>query len=943
MLLSDLVIYKNDQLSIDATLSDVIARMEHEKESHVVLIDGSIALGILTLKNIIELYASGIERERKAIEFATYPIISIHNNRPIDMAIEMMIDYEIRRIVLTDENDHYIATLTQKDILYYYENYVHSSNKIFQCLHKHNKALPVESNATVEEAIRIMQSGYRDVLIVMRDNAAVGIVTEKDIVQLVYQKISSSEPISTCMHAPIISIGMNEKVHDAIELMKEKKVHHLLVYSENELYLLNEKDLALNYTTALEVKLEAKLRDAKATYNLLGIAFCEIIDLGDTQIIKWLNAEAMMTFQVKIDDPVSRMLGVDNWNRIMDAFIVHRGVEHERIEVKGRIYELTLMEAEVNNQHVLKLFLNDVSELVRLNGELHRRLENTIKSEQEKSKLYLEVASVMFLALDREGNIVLLNPKGCELLGVTNEEAIGKNWFDTFVLKEQIEQSKGLFTAIIEEREEIVEYYENKVVTKSGEERIIAWHNALLRDPNGAITGTFSSGEDITKINESEKELERMAHYDALTELPNRLLLSARLEHSLQRAQREKSKLFLLYVDIDNFKDINESYGYGIGDFLIKQVATKMAGLVRRDDTISRIGGDEFVFILEKIQKSTECERTLEKIMEFFKTPIDTPVGALKLSASIGISLYPDDGESGETLLKNADIALHQAKEIGKNNYCFFTHDMSVRLLERVLMERELRRAIEEKEFVVYYQPQVDLLTGAVSGAEALVRWQNPTLGIVAPDIFIPLAESSNLIIPIGEEVLLQSCRAVKKWKELDLFPGRISVNVSGKQFKRPDAVETISRIINDSTLQPEYVELEITESVLMSNPSVLGEKIIALKALGIEVAIDDFGTGYSSLSYLKTFPIDKLKIDQSFVRGLPNNEQDSAIVKAIIAMADVFGFTTIAEGIEEEAQAIFLKEAGCMQGQGYMYAHPLDEKAFEAFLIHHKSSLLKS
>jgi len=940
MLLSDLVVYCNDQLNIEATLNDAIERMEQEKESHVLLVDGSIAKGILTLKNIIELYASGIQRERKAIDFAMYPIISIHNDRPLDMAVEMMIDYEIRRIVLTDENDHYVATLTQKDILYYYKNHVHTSNKIFQCLHKRNQAILVDCNATVEEAIRLIQSGYRDILIVMRDNTAVGVVTEKDIMELVYQKIPSSELISTCMHGPIISVGLNEKVHDAIEMMKENNIHHLLVRSENDLYLLNEKDLALNYTTALEVRLEAKLRDAKATYNLLGIAFCEIVDLGDTQIIKWLNAEAMLTFQVKIDDPVSRMLGSENWDRIMKAFRAHRGVEHERIEVKGRIYELTLMEAEVNNQYILKLFLNDVSDLVRLSEELSLSLNHTIELEKEKSKLYLDVASVMFLALDREGKILLLNPRGCEILGVTKEEIIGKNWFDMFVVGEQAVQSKELFMAIVAGQKEVVEYYENKVKTKGGEERIIAWHNALLKDSSGMITGTFSSGEDITKIQESEKELERMAHYDALTELPNRLLLSARLEHSLQRAQREKTKLILLYVDIDNFKDINESYGYSIGDFLIKQVASKLSGLIRRDDTISRIGGDEFVFLLEKIQKTTECERTLEKIMEFFKAPIDTPVGALKLSVSIGISLYPDDTESGETLLKNADIALHQAKEMGKNNYCFFTHEMSVRLLERVSMERELRRAIEEKEFVVYYQPQVDLLTGAVCGAEALVRWQHPTLGIVAPDIFIPLAESSNLIIPIGEDVLLQSCRAVKKWKEQDLFPGRISVNVSGKQFKLPDAEETIFRIINESMLEPEYIELEITESVLMSNPSVLGEKLIALKALGLEIAIDDFGTGYSSLSYLKTFPIDKLKIDQSFVRGLPDNKQDSAIVKAIIAMADVFGFTTIAEGIEEEAHADFLKEAGCMQGQGYRYARPLDEKAFELFLIRYKSSL---
>ncbi len=833
MLLSDLITYKNDRLSFDTTLNDAIEQMEYEEEDYIILMNGPIAMGILTKKNISELYAQGVEKERKAIDFAIYPVISIHNNRPIDMAVEIMIDYEIRHIVLIDENDYYVGTLTENNILHYCENNPQALNESIQ---------------------------YR------------------------------------CLR--------NRSMHKR--------------YS----------------ATAEELRLEAKLRDAKATYNLLGIAFCEIVDLGESQIIKWLNAEAMLTFQVKIDDPVSRMVGSENWNRVMDAFRMHRGVEHEQIEVNGRIYELTLMEAEVNNQSVMKLFLNDVSDLVRLGEELALSLHHTIELEKEKSKLYLEVASVIFLVLDREGKVVLLNPKGCEILGVTKEEAIGKDWFDTFVAKEQVARTKELFTSIVEGQQEIVEYYENNVRTSSGEERIIGWHNALLRDPSGKISGTFSSGDDITKIQESEKEIQRMAHYDALTNLPNRLLLSARLEHSLQRAQREKTKLVVLYVDIDNFKEINESYGYGVGDFIIKYVSSKMETLIRHEDTISRIGGDEFVILLEEIQDVRECERTLKQIMDLFNDMITTPEGDLKLSISIGISLYPDDGESGETLLKNADIALRLAKEVAESSYCFFTQEMSVRLLERVLMERELRRAVEDKEFVVYYQPQIDLVSGAVIGAEALVRWQHPALGIVRPDVFIPLAESNNLIIPIGEEVLAQSCRAVKKWKEEGLFEGRISVNVSGKQFDRPDVVETIYKIIADSGLDSQFVELEITESVLMSNPKVLGEKLIALKGLGIEIAIDDFGTGYSSLSYLKAFPIDKLKIDQSFVRGLPENDQDSAIIKAIIAMAEALGFKTIAEGIEESKQAKFLKEHGCMQGQGYMYARPLDEKGFEAFLI---------
>ncbi|MDD2839043.1 MAG: EAL domain-containing protein, partial [Sulfuricurvum sp.] len=415
-------------------------------------------------------------------------------------------------------------------------------------------------------------------------------------------------------------------------------------------------------------------------------------------------------------------------------------------------------------------------------------------------------------------------------------------------------------------------------------------------------------------------------------------LLSARLEQSIERSRREHKKLGVLYIDIDHFKDINESFGYETGDLVIARIAMRLEGIIRQEDTIGRVGGDEFIVVLEALEDITECERILKEIMRVFGEKVETSQSDFQLTGSIGIAIYPDDGDDGETLLKNADIALRQAKETGHNNYCYFTQEMSVQLFERVLMERELRRAVDEKEFVVYYQPQVDLHTGAIIGAEALVRWKHPSLGIIRPDMFIPLAETNQLIIPIGEEVLLQSCRCIKRLIDEGLFEGRISINVSGKQFERPDVVETINRIIGESGLDVKYVELEITESVLMSNPKALGEKLIALKALGVEVAIDDFGTGYSSLSYLKTFPIDKLKIDQSFVRGIPNDEQDSAIVKAIIAMADALGLKTIAEGIEEEDQNLFLQQHGCQQGQGYLYARPLDEKGFETYLRDYKT-----
>lgn len=617
-----------------------------------------------------------------------------------------------------------------------------------------------------------------------------------------------------------ITIHNNRPLDMAIEIMDDHKIDRITLLDENEQYAgtLTKADIGryrdtLNDKEKLQIFLgeasgcraiEAKLRDAKATYNMLGIAFCEIIYVQDMQIIRWLNAEAMMTFGVNIDDPIAKMLTPERWNHLMTLFNAHGGVEHERIEVHGRIYEVTLMEVELLGQRILKLFLNDVSELVRLGDELRRSLERTI---------------------------------------------------------------------------------------------------------------------------------EHIAHYDALTDLPNRLLLLAKLDHTIAHPKRQNEKVVMLDLNLDHFKDINESYGYAVGDSVIVQVAQKLVSVLGREDILARVGGDEFIIVLEGLEDVMKSEEVVKKIQALFENSITVDKIDFKLSASIGIAVFPDDAENGELLLKNADIALRRAKDDGRNNYCFFSSEMSVQLFERILLERELRRGIDASEFLVYYQPQVSLITGKLIGAEALVRWNHPVMGIVSPDVFIPLCESNNLIIPIGEQILRDACFQVKEWKEKGLFEGRISVNVSGKQFERVDVVETIKAIIDEIQFEPRYLELEMTESVLMGNPQVFGEKLIELKALGIEVAIDDFGTGYSSLSYLKQFPIDKLKIDQSFVGGIPHNEQDMAIVKAVIAMSQALGFRTIAEGIEKEEQAEFLKNFGCEQGQGYLYSRPLSAEKFEEFL----------
>lgn len=617
-----------------------------------------------------------------------------------------------------------------------------------------------------------------------------------------------------------LTIHNNRPLDMAIEIMNDHKVNEIVLLDENEQYVgrLTKADINQHCSSLAEKDkfqlfcgesplcnaIEAKFRDAKATFNMLGIAFCEIIYVGEAQIIRWLNAEAMMTFGAKIDDPIAKMLTQERWDHLMRIFDTHGGVEHERIEVGGRIYEVTLMEVELLGQRILKLFLNDVSELVRLGDELRQSLERTI---------------------------------------------------------------------------------------------------------------------------------EHIAHYDTLTDLPNRLWLLTKIDHVLKHPKSQNKKIAILDLNIDHFKDINESYGYTAGDSIIVQIGQKLSSILGREDTLARVGGDEFIIVLEGLTDALKSEEVVKKIQLLFEEVFSVGEIDFKLSASVGIALYPVDGDDAEMLLKNADIALHRAKDEGRNTYCFFSSEMSVQLFERVLLERELRRAVDESEFLVYYQPQVNLDSGKLIGAEALVRWKHPVMGIVPPDVFIHLCESNNLIIPIGERVLKDACTQVKQWKEKGLFKGRISVNVSGKQFERPDVVQTIKSIIYETHLDPYDLELEITESVLMGNPTLFGKKLIELKALGIEVAIDDFGTGYSSLSYLKQFPIDKLKIDQSFVGGIPRNEQDTAIVKAVIAMSKALGFKTIAEGIEKEEQAEFLKNFGCEQGQGYLYSRPLSAEKFEEFL----------
>jgi diguanylate cyclase (GGDEF)-like protein/PAS domain S-box-containing protein len=468
---------------------------------------------------------------------------------------------------------------------------------------------------------------------------------------------------------------------------------------------------------------------------------------------------------------------------------------------------------------------------------------------------------------------------------------------------------------------------------KNGENFPVWMSISSVHNKEGATTHYFSVFTDLTERKNAELQIYRLAHYDVLTGLPNRARLHTLLRQTLLEAQRTKAHGAILFVDLNRFKQINDSLGHAHGDTLLKEVAQRLSASLRSEDIIARIGSDEFVISLVNIARHEDASIVAQKILDSLSQPIMVEEHELKISASIGISVYPDNGEDAETLIKNADVAMDRAKRgEAPDGYLFFSPDMNQRALERLKLESNLRRALERNELVLYYQPQLNLQSGKIVGAEVLLRWNHPGTGMISPADFIPLAEETGLIIPIGEWILETVCARNKEWQLAGLPIVKLAVNISAKQF-RPDLPRIVAEILARHELDARFLELEITESMIMQNVEGVIAMMDDFQLLGISLSLDDFGTGYSSLSYLKRFPIDKLKIDQSFVRGVTQDADDEAITKAIISLSRNLGLRVIAEGVETEAQLDFIRSAGCEEIQGYYYSRPLPENDFVKFL----------
>ena len=572
------------------------------------------------------------------------------------------------------------------------------------------------------------------------------------------------------------------------------------------------------------------------------------------------------------------------------------------------------------------------SSLKELDGMVtgFNRMAKEIARKQQglnQAAIVFENTSEGIFITNPEPRIVSINNAFTDITGYSEDEVIGKNpsilhsgRHDKIFYQQmwQAIERDGCWRGEMQNRRKNGEIYTELLSINS------------CKSEHGEVVQYIGVFTDISSIKDTEHKLEYLAHHDPLTDLPNRLLCNARLEHELQAAKRHTLLVAVMFLDLDMFKNINDSLGHIIGDKLLRMVTARMSEHLRDEDTIARLGGDEFVIILGSLENRKDAAHFAEIILELFSMSFTVDGHEIFIGASIGISVYPDDAKDAETLLSNSDTAMYRAKEEGRNNYQFYTANLTSDAHERLSMETYLRHALEKNELVLHYQPQYSLSTGEMIAVEALIRWNHPEEGLIYPDKFIAVAEETGLIVPMGEWVIDTACRQLANWQQKDMPPLRMAINLSARQFWKPGLSDVVKNILIKTGIEPCQVDLELTESIIMRDAKTTIDTLNEFHEMGFELSVDDFGTGYSSLSYLKRFPINRLKIDRSFVSDIAIEKNGDDMINSIIALGHCMGFQVLAEGVETEDQLNYLKEHGCDEVQGYLYSRPIPADELE-------------
>lgn len=593
------------------------------------------------------------------------------------------------------------------------------------------------------------------------------------------------------------------------------------------------------------------------------------------------------------------------------------------VELNGYYFEIWCAPSRKKN--------NQIDGIVGVLADISERIhaQQKIKASERDLSTILNNMQDTFYRTDSSGKLSMVSPSVKSLLGFSAEEVLGRDMAEFYVEPTGREQ----FVTALKQNNGYLTGYEAPLRRKDG---TIVWvsTNAHWRlDESGKLLGVEGITRDITKSKRTEQRLYYLANYDALTELPNRTLFRDRLKHAITLARRNSTKVALFFLDIDHFKNVNDSLGHNAGDQLLQSMAKRISSCAREGDTVARMGGDEFTVTLEGIHEPADAEHVAAKIIEAMSQPFQLEGHDINVSPSVGIALYPDDGQDIDELIKNADLAMYQAKEQGRNNYQFYRSDMKFMPIETLVLQKDLRDAINQDQLTMYYQPQLNLDTGVMTGMEALVRWEHPENGFLLPDEFIPVAEQTGLITSIDSWVITRVCKQLKEWKSAGLPTYKVAINLSSLLFQQRDFIDNVKSAIEEYDIDPTHLEFEITENILISDANQAIQTLEQLKTLGIRICIDDFGVGYSSLNYLKQFPLNTLKIDRSFIRDIETNENDADITEAIIALAHSLCLQVVAEGVENEEQLSYLVPNGCDLVQGFLFSSPCPADQITAWM----------
>ncbi len=942
-------------LPVDASIKDAIQLMAHNRISCIVLESKGLPKGIFTERDLIKLDNHSPGLLAKPIRnIMSSPVKTILKEESLPNAIEKMERSGIRRLVVVDDQNNIIGLITRSDIVkQLYDRHIEHLQNIIRDREEELK-LTQKQLSIMNELIQTQQ---------LLEEKQIELELALDAGKIFTWKLYARDKL-------IFSDSRMAQVFDLDTAQIEKGIplelfiaiideqDHELIYKSIEHSIKTGENFRVDFRISKgdEVKYfkargKASKNKANEILSLIGI----IADVtGDTKHLlsykksqqqllqaqriarmgNWeLDAKTLKAFW---SDDLHKLLGttaeMDVGLGLLESYVhkadwsaLKKSIESAIFDDKKHEVEYRVQAADGSTHWVYckaKNIKDHSGKVKKLSGILQDITERKYKDEKIRlSTAVFENSLEGILITDIDGNIVDVNPAFSDITGYSYEDVIGQN---TRIFKSGHHDEK--FYAQIWQSLNDFGQWRGEIWNRRRDGSVFPeWENiSSVFDDQGNRTHYVSVFSDISQIKNTQIKLDYLAHHDALTDLPNRLLLNERLNQAIRHAKRLSSKMAIFFLDLDNFKHINDSLGHPTGDSLLKAVTAKLLETVRQDDTVARIGGDEFVLLLEDISRPENAILMADKLLAIFQHSFDLKDHQIGITASMGICLYPEDGEDTETLMRNADSAMYLAKTEGRNTYQFYTKELTRNAFERVLLENNLRKAIDNKEFLLHFQPQYNLTDLKIIGFEALIRWNHPDLGILSPVKFIPIAEDSGLIIPIGKWVLTEACLVAKQWLDSGYDFGRIAVNIAGPQLQRGNLINDVNEALKLSGLAANYLELEITEGFIMQQAKDAIQQLNELRIMGITISIDDFGTGYSSLSYLKQLPVQKIKIDQSFIRDIPDDTNDMAIADAIIAMGKSLGLIVIAEGVETQQQADFLKQFGCQEAQGFLYNKPL-------------------